>query len=131
MNVFENIQAGKYNNQVKYEQSPAPAPLLSKKAFELTPEELASIPDLKQAHLDAVDACLAKVDAYYKGEAAAVDLFWHDACEELGMPIEHPFVNMLMGRAWASGHAYGLGEVFMHFSDMYELWSWVKDNCKT
>ncbi len=89
-----------------------------------------TLDDLKKAHPEATvvkefnkETYFESQKAYNKESGKLLDEFRKDLFEEFGV-TDHPKVDRVYQIAWEKGHAHGLSEVYIEFSDIVEL---IKD----
>lgn len=58
---------------------------------------------------------------YNETEQYLESLFWRDAFEELGIPLNHPKADKLKSLAWDHGHSSGYSEVFYWLTELSDL----------
>jgi len=92
MSIMENINAGKYQNQVPFPREKFPN---------------------KEAHYEALKG-------YRAGEHTARELFKKDLFEAYGLE-GHPKAERLYEIAWSHGHSSGYYEVLNWFDELSEL----------
>src|SRR5688500_9034239 len=90
--VYENIQAGKYENIAKY-------PIGSSKD----------------------PAIAAERRAYSEHQRAIDEMFYIDICEDLGLDPSKESSQKVFSKAYDDGHAYGYTEVYSKMVDLVEF----------
>lgn len=124
MSVADNLEAGKYKNNFEVTGSTLKSKELcvlgAIPASKLTQAQFDEFKRLQAAHEVAKTAYRASLQKYREEDARLCNLFEADAAEECGL-TDHPKRQMLWGKAWEHGHAYGLSEVWIHYQDLAEL----------
>lgn len=108
MNVFDEIEAGRYVNKVPYRIEPEPI------TDDMTVRQARELKDtLPQRQA-------AQRRLHHEEDARLVALFKSDLEEEHGVK-GNPKADRLFEIAWSSGKSSGYHEVAIHYEEMVEL----------
>ncbi len=115
-NVWAKLEANAYRNQAPYPESPS-RPMLRVTA---TSAEARQYADALDEYDAAMKTYREHVAAYHAISAAQEVEFRLDLEAHYGM-VGHVKADLLYGKAWERGHAYGLSEVASVYADMVDL----------
>lgn len=127
MTIEENIDNGKYANQVPYPNRPIKPAEPKGPLYNITAEQLEQHKkDVAEHAVHTVDY-RAKQEEYSRGEATGIALFWTDVADDYGIPHDCPFFAVMKQMAWDNGHSAGFHEVYGVFQSLTDLyWLYVK-----
>ena len=120
MSVTERVREGEYKTKLPYPERVKEPEILSRRARDLTSDEVASIARVKAQYEADKIACDKARKAYSEDERRLESQFKADLEAEYKM-IGHPKADLLWGKAWDHGHANGLHEVAFYYGDFVEL----------
>jgi hypothetical protein len=89
--VYSNIQAGKYENTIKWFTEPDP---------------------IKRTKLR---------DAHSKEQRRIDEEFYQDCCDELEIDPKAASSEELFQKAYEDGHGFGYQDIYSHLVDLYEF----------
>ncbi len=120
LSVRQKIDMNVYSPKTPYPGAVRRPAYLSKKAYDLTVLEAASMKKDKEEY-DAAVAAVAELRKAYQNEVRACeDQFKIDLEVEYGL-VGHPKADLLFSKAWEMGHSSGFGEVLNYYDELSEL----------
>jgi hypothetical protein len=120
MSVSQLANEGAYKTKLPYPDRVHEPAVLRKRAKELTPDELASIPTVLAEFEAAKIAERAARMAYSDDNGRLLDQMRVDLEAEHGM-TGHPKAAMLWAKACEDGHSAGIGEVCSVYENLVDL----------
>lgn len=129
--LYERIDADEFSSVLPVYCNPRPSPLLKMPVGELSAEQMAEVPRLKQEYEEGCERARKAFAARQVDERAKEKAFWAALLQHFHMPDDDPFVETMCTLASERGHAYGLHDVASAFEDMtplYEIYKAEKDH---
>ena len=117
--VLNRIREGHYTNSDPVPTKPLrPVPVFV--AGNETAADLRQHADAMERYELAIPAYQHEVDGWNARSALLLERFVPDLEEEFGV-VGNPKAGLLYWKAYDRGHAYGLEEIYSHYSDLVEL----------
>ena len=120
MSIYEKITAGEYTPKLPYPGKEHKPPLLSKSAGDLSADDIAALPSVREAWAAAQEAVRFGRAAHNDELRDLQKKFQRDLEKDSGM-TGHPKADALFAKAWERGHSGGYGEIYGEYLDLVEL----------
>lgn len=118
--ITERIQNGKYSSQVAWPKTPEKPAVLSKRAMDLSAEDMATLAQVKAQYEADLEAYREQKRQHSFSEQNGIARLRKDLEEEYGM-VGHAKSQQLWNKAWEHGHSGGPEEVVQWYDDLWEL----------
>lgn len=118
--VFNRADRKEYRAIAHHSPTPKRPTLFDKKASELTQEDIANLPGIRQDYENKKAESIASKTRYYT-ECQILEIIF-----EMNLALEHDVFDsrqrgLLYQIAYDKGHAYGYSEVARHYADLVPL----------
>lgn len=116
MGVYDKIVNDEYKTLLKYPVKPA-KPQLDRNATSI---EARAYADALEEYEAEMKSYTKSKNRYHEDSISLVAQFKLDLEHKFGT-IGNPKADLLWAKAWSAGHGAGLGDVYAHYSELYEL----------
>lgn len=131
MDIRQKIRSGHYSNKVDIRRPREMPALLRKKVSDLTADELAVAPKVKEDYEKTISAHKQSQREYSRERDRIHDEFKSDLCQEYYIDPKSKLGNELFKLAWERGHSAGYNEVVSEFESLMPIVEAAKEEFAT